>query len=87
VGIVCLGLASGSKVVMLSTRRWKDFGGVGRRWNGSWRWSTATATTTLLAIGNRHFGWIHRVQEWRYGRKIDETLDWQAFTDAFKVEK
>jgi hypothetical protein len=42
---------------------------------------------TLLAIGNRHFGWIHRVQEWRYGRKIDETLDWQAFTDAFKVEK
>ena len=42
---------------------------------------------TLLVIANRHFGWIHRFQEWRYGRKIDETVDWQAFTDAFKVEK
>ena len=41
----------------------------------------------LLVAGNRHFGWIHRFQEWRYGRKIDETVDWQAFTDAFKVEK
>jgi len=41
----------------------------------------------LIVIGNRHFGWSHRFQEWRYGRKIDETVDWQNFTDAFKVEK
>jgi hypothetical protein len=44
-------------------------------------------TGTLLVMGNVKFGWIHRFQEWRYGRKIDETLDWQAFTDAFKADK
>jgi hypothetical protein len=47
----------------------------------------SVSLVTLLVIANRHFGWSHRFQEWRYGRKIDETLDWQAFTDAFKVEK
>jgi hypothetical protein len=44
-------------------------------------------TATLLIAGNVKFGWIHRFQEWRYGRKVDETVDWQAFTDAFKADK
>jgi hypothetical protein len=41
----------------------------------------------LFMAGNVKFAWIHRFQEWRYGRKIDETVDWQAFTDAFKADK
>jgi len=41
----------------------------------------------LIVIGNKHFGWLHRFQEWRYGRKIDETVDWQNFTAAFKDEE
>jgi len=41
----------------------------------------------LLVFGNRHFGWIHRFQEWRYGRKVDETLDWAAFNKAFEADK
>jgi hypothetical protein len=45
------------------------------------------ALVTLLVIANRHFGWTHRFQEWRYGRKIDETLDWQAFNKAFEDQK
>jgi hypothetical protein len=42
---------------------------------------------TLLVLGNRHFGWLHRFQEWRYERQMDETYEWQEFNDAFKVEK
>lgn len=44
-------------------------------------------TVTLLIAGNVKFAWIHRFQDWRYGRKIDETVDWQAFNKAFEVEK
>jgi hypothetical protein len=41
----------------------------------------------LLVLANRHFGWVHRFEEWRYGRKVDETVEWEAFTAAFKDEE
>jgi len=41
----------------------------------------------LLVAGNRHFGWIHRFQEWRHGRAVDQTVEWEAFTAAFKDEE
>jgi uncharacterized membrane protein HdeD (DUF308 family) len=41
----------------------------------------------LAVLLNGHFNFIHRFQEWRYERKVDNTQEWQAFKDAFEVQK
>ena len=32
-------------------------------------------------------GFLDQYRDWRHGQAVDETLDWQAFTDAFKESK
>lgn len=47
----------------------------------------ALALLALLALANVKFGLWWRFQDWRYGRKVDETVEWEAFTAAFKDEE
>ena len=45
----------------------------------------------LLIIGGffayKPGGLIDQIRDWRHGRAVDQTDDWQAFTNAFKDEK
>jgi hypothetical protein len=47
----------------------------------------ALIAVALIVAGNWKFGWLYRFQEWRYGRKVDQTVEWEAFTAAFKDEE
>jgi len=41
-------------------------------------------TASLLVLANGKFKIIFRIREYIYERKIDQTQEWQEFTQAFE---
>jgi len=47
-----------------------------------------TLLLTIAAfIAFKRGGLLDQVRDWRHGRAIDKTEEWQAFKDAFEVQK
>lgn len=40
---------------------------------------------TYLAL--KPGGFLDQYRDYRHGKAVDETLEWQSFTDAFKADK